>query len=65
MTDTPSFEEELERLINKHSKEGESDTPDFILAKFLRRCLTVFAQTTREREVWYGRKPPPTIRSKK
>lgn len=42
MTSTPSetaFEKELQTLINRHSKENESDTPDFILANYLKDCL--------------------------
>lgn len=37
-----TFEEELKELINKHSKENESNTPDFILAQFLNSCLEAF-----------------------
>ena len=36
------FESDLEALINKHSKENGSDTPDYILAHYLLCCLTVF-----------------------
>jgi hypothetical protein len=49
------FERELTALINRHSLEGESDTPDFILAKYLVFCLKVFNETTKLREQWYGR----------
>lgn len=37
-----TFEEQLRELINKNSQEAESNTPDFILAQFLQRCLTAF-----------------------
>ncbi len=37
-----NFEEELRALINKHSKENGSDTPDFVLAEYLTRCLSAF-----------------------
>ncbi len=36
------FRKELEVLINRHSKENGSDTPDFILAEFLDGCLSAF-----------------------
>lgn len=38
----PKFKIELAALINKHSKENGSDTPDFILAKYLNDCLKAF-----------------------
>jgi acyl-CoA reductase-like NAD-dependent aldehyde dehydrogenase len=53
------FEKELEALINKHSMENESNTPDFILAKYLSSCLTVFNLTVASREKWHGRESKP------
>lgn len=50
------FREELETLINKHSLENGSNTPDFILAEYLCQCLMVFDTTVLSRENWYGRK---------
>lgn len=49
------FEKELETLINQYSKENESDTPDFILAKYLNEVLKNFNAAVNEREQWYGR----------
>jgi hypothetical protein len=43
-------------VINKHSKENGSNTPDFILAEYLIECLRVFDKTTRLRNDWYGEK---------
>jgi len=48
------FEKELEMLINKHSKENELDTPDFILAQYLNGCLANYAETVKVRDKWYG-----------
>ena len=48
------FEKELESLINRHSMENGSDTPDFILAKFLRGCLETFNSAVARRAKWYG-----------
>ena len=48
-----SFNKELEALINKHSMENLSDTPDFILAQFLRNCLDAYSEATIARDVWY------------
>ena len=53
------FQLALESLINRHSIENESDTPDFILAQYLRGCLDVWDHTIRERDRWYGFKPWP------
>lgn len=50
-----SFEKELEQLINKHCKENDSDTPDFILAEFLSVCLVAWNAGVCAREEWYGR----------
>jgi len=48
------FKKELEGLINKHSAENGSNTPDFILANYLSRCLDNFDETLQERQKWYG-----------
>lgn len=49
------FQDELARLINKHSQENGSDTPDFLLASFLVGCLEVWNSQIRLREKWFGR----------
>jgi hypothetical protein len=49
------FQIELEQLINKHSVESESNTPDFILAEYLGNCLNIFNTAIKRREDWYGR----------
>lgn len=48
------FENELELLINKYSKENESDTPDFVLAEYLKGCLDIYSETVQKRDKWYG-----------
>ena len=52
-----SFQQELEQLINKYSQENGSNTPDFILARYLNGCLGAFNEAVESRELWYGRKP--------
>ena len=52
-----TFEKELEALINRHSVENGSNTPDFILAGYMGACLDAFNAATVERERWYGRDP--------
>ena len=51
---TPTFEEELRRLINCHSVENESNTPDFVLAAYIRDCLNAFTKATAGRDRYYG-----------
>ena len=49
-----SFKKELADLLNSKCRENASNTPDFILAKYLWNCLTNFEITTKAREKWYG-----------
>lgn len=54
------FKEELEHLINKHSMENGSDTPDYMLTDYLMGCLDNFNRIVQSREKWYGRVKEPT-----
>lgn len=47
------FEKELATLINRHSRENVSNTPDFILAEYLHFCLKSFEAATLKRRAWY------------
>jgi predicted HAD superfamily Cof-like phosphohydrolase len=49
-----TFERELEKLINRRSLESGSNTPDFILASFIKSCLVTWDLHTRERDRWFG-----------
>ena len=49
-----NFQIELTQLLNRHSKENESNTPDFILAKYLLDCLGSFNNAIAARKSWYG-----------
>lgn len=53
------FREDIERVINCHSMENGSDTPDWILARYLEACLAAFDAAVQERETWYGRNRSP------
>ena len=57
MTTTPSpeFQRDLESLLNRHSQENGSDTPDYILACYLLGCLQTWNLAVRERDAWSGR----------
>jgi hypothetical protein len=48
------FRDALEDLINIHSMENASDTPDFILANYLMTCLVAYDETTKARDQWYS-----------
>ncbi|MGK2880621.1 MAG: hypothetical protein ACSLE6_07430 [Mycobacterium sp.] len=52
---TAEFERELASLLNRHSQENRSGTPDFILANYLTGCLKTYAEAIEAREKWYGR----------
>ena len=52
-----TFREDLSAIINKHSKENGSDTPDFLLAEYLGGCLAAYDKAVSQRESWYGRPP--------
>jgi len=56
-----SFGEELIRLINRHSIENGSNTPDFLLGEYLLDCLRLWNRTVTRREQWYGRDPGQDI----
>lgn len=47
------LEKKLKTLINKESREDDSNTPDFILAEFMMNCLDAFEIASNRREVWY------------
>jgi hypothetical protein len=50
-----AFERDLAHLIKRHCQENGSDTPDFILAEYLSKCLKAWNIASRRREAWYGR----------
>jgi len=50
-----TFRRDLAELINRYSRESESNTPDFMLAEYLIMCLVAFNKTIRHREEWYER----------
>lgn len=49
-----SFEEDLEQVINRHSAESMSGTPDFILAHFLLNALKNYDEAVVARAAWRG-----------
>jgi hypothetical protein len=55
----PEFRERLRHLLNTASAENASNTPDFILADFLHRCLRAYNAAVVTRDEWYKRPGPP------
>lgn len=54
MSDRPTLNSALAELINEHSRESASNTPDYLLANFLEACLKAYEETTQQRDRWYG-----------
>jgi hypothetical protein len=54
-----SFSKGLQNLVNRYSKENNSNTPDFVLAGYIENCLTAFNVAIQQREAFYGRDPRP------
>jgi hypothetical protein len=52
-----SFEEEFRKLVNSYSMESASNTPDFILSRYLIACMDNFNHAVRTRDEWYKFKP--------
>jgi len=55
------FKKELTVLINRHSLENGSDTPDFILADYLSHCLSVFDDAVKLRTKHITPTPPTAL----
>jgi hypothetical protein len=53
-----NFKRELTTLLNSYSFENDSNTPDFILARYLLNCLNAWNDAVMERETWHGRTTP-------
>lgn len=47
------FRRELTSLINSHSKENGSNTPDYVLAEYLEGCLAAFDKATQNRDAFH------------
>ena len=54
-----SFSKELRNLINAHSRESASNTPDHILSMYLERCLETFGIAVNRRDIHNGRIKQP------
>jgi hypothetical protein len=54
-----TFRSDIENAINYHSREQESNTPDFVLAEYLTNCLEAFDRATKQRDIFFGHIPFP------
>ena len=54
------FERDLTKIINKHSIESGSGTPDFVIAHFLMACLHAFERSLELRSNFFGGNLPPS-----
>lgn len=49
------FRSDLQDLLNRHSMENGSNTPDYQLADYLIVCLNALDEAINKRASWYGR----------
>ena len=54
-----TFRQELTKAINRCSMENGSNTPDFILAKYLMDCLNAYDNAVSRRDHLRSGKPGP------
>lgn len=47
------LENEIRVALNRACAENDSNTPDFILARYLMACLAAFNAATKTREEWH------------
>lgn len=50
-----SLKDDIQNMLNQNCRENESNTPDFILARYLIACLVAFEEGVKDRENWYGK----------
>lgn len=49
-----TLEQEIASVLNRHSVENQSNTPDFLLATYLMRCLQAASGLINRRSAWWG-----------
>ena len=59
VTPPPGLQRDLEKLLNQHAAENGSNTPDYILARYLIGCLHAYNEAIVHRAVWYRRVDEP------
>ena len=56
------FQKDLENLINHHNIDGESNTPDYVLASYLMTCLDNYHAVISSRDGFYDFHPEDQMR---
>lgn len=54
----PNLWDEIQSVLNRHSRENMSQTPDFILAQYLASALEAYEQAVNSRDSWYSLSQP-------
>ena len=49
-----NFKKDLTSLLNRYSWDNACETPDYILADYLEKCLTVYCATIARNIVWHS-----------
>ena len=49
------FMKELSILLNRYSKDGDTNTPDYILAEYLKSCIDNFERAVDLRDAWHNK----------
>lgn len=49
---SPTFTDGLSKLLNSHSMENASNTPDFILAEYMKSCLDAYNKAVTANTKW-------------
>jgi hypothetical protein len=52
---------ELAEVLNRASRENESNTADFLLAEYMLDALTAAEKLIKGRDRWYGINPTPGV----
>jgi len=56
------FRDELAKLLHKFSREHGSNTPDFILARFIMDSVIAFDRAAGTRDIWYEHHCPSDLK---
>ena len=54
--DEREFKKKLTGLVNECSLENHSNTPDWVIAEYLTKCLMIFDSAIIDRKNWFGDK---------
>lgn len=55
------LKKDITTLINRHNREQDFNTPDFMLAEYIMNCLDAFELASNKREVWYDVELEPGV----